>query len=300
MRRALLFFGLFIITVVVLTMRFNAMYPDYSAQQFHELFHGTHPADMIVIGSSTAVHGYDPSIIGPNFFNFGLMGAQPHFYREWYQIFKQYHPAPKTVIVSLDWFSGGANRANIQGNDLALVQVSRYLPLRVLVPLFWHASLSDKGKMLANMIPILGIGPDIKYFFVHRDDPAMAGYDRGYMPLDGSIDLSQEMPRTFKADAVFLKDVADLLDDIQAQGSHIILVQMPIYQPQTIAGLDGSVFQKLATERNIPYLDYNADRASALNQNTALFGDWSHLNREGSRVFSTQFRKDIEPLLQLY
>lgn len=298
MRRALLFFGLFILTVVLLTMRFNAMYPDYSARQFHEVFHADHPAETIVIGSSTAVHGYDPSIIGSDFFNFGLMGAQPHFYREWYQIFKRYYPAPKTVIVSLDWFSGGANRANIQGNDLTLVENSRYLSFHVLVPLFWQANMSDKGKMLTNMIRILGIGPDIKYFFVHRNDSAMAGYDRGYMPLDGSIDLSQHMQRTFTASGAFLTDLAALLDDIQAQGSRVILVQMPIYQPHTITNLDGSVFQKIATERGIPYLDYNAEHASALNEDAAMFGDWSHLNREGSRVFSTQFRHDIAPLLQ--
>lgn len=298
MRRALLFFGLFLLLIFLLGKRFDAMYPDFSARQFQELFHGTNPADIVVLGSSTAVHGYDPAIIGHQFFNFGMLGAQPHFYLLWYQFFSAYHPKPSTVIISLDWFSPDANRGKVRESRVTMVQNSRYLPLSLLVPLFWHATNQDRMTLVLNLLRILGIGPDAKYLFVRRDDSAMAGYDRGYMPLDASIDLTDTSHRTFMMNDFFLQDLSALIEDIQVHGSRVILVQAPAYHPASIERLDDSAITQVAQAHDVPFLNYNSDRASVINEQPAFFADWSHLNREGSKVFSEQFRRDLDPFLQ--
>ncbi len=297
MRRALLYLGIFLLILFLLGKRFDAMYPDFTARQFQELFHATEPADIIALGSSTTVHGYDPAIIGHDFFNFGMLGAQPHFYLAWYQLFIAHHPKPSIVIVSLDWFSADANRGKVQDNDVRLVQDSRYLPLSVLLPLFWQSTNHERSILLLNLIRILGIGPDVKYLFVAREDSAMAGYDRGYMPLDASIDVHANDARVFPMNAAFLQDLSTLLDAIQSHGSRAILVEVPAYQPDTIKDLHADSIAEVASSRGIPFLDYNGARVSALNKNPAFFADEAHLNRDGSKVFSEQFRKDLEAIM---
>lgn len=307
--RCLLFVGIFIMIVILLDARLDAMYPDHNAYQFRELLHSTEPADVITLGSSTAVHGYVPAILQTlsgshcdfkRTFNFGYIGAQPPFYLQWYRLlFKHYYHPPALVIVSLDWFSAGANHGDPQREQVALTQDSRYLPWAVLSKLFWQADAHGKTMLLMNMVRIMHAGPDVRYFFIPRNDPAMAGYDRGYAPLDGTIDLTQEGDREFSVNDSFLHDLSSLLDEIRSHGSQAILVQMPVYNPETIHNIQESrVFADMADSHNIPYLDYNGDQISSLNSQTSLFADWSHLNRKGSEVFTEKIRDDLQRLIE--
>ena len=290
--RVLLFIGGFVAIVVLLNKQYDAMYRDFTAYQFHELFHSNDPRDTIILGSSTALHGYDPAILG-RVYNFGMLGAQPHFYLSWYKIFEMYYPKPKTVIVSLDWFSAGTNRGDPVHEEVELTQDSRYLPISVVLPMFWTADFENKVMILANLVRILGIGTDTKYLFIPRKDPSMDGYNHGYMPLYGDIDLSQQGPRNFVMNDAFLSDLESLLEEIQSQGSKVVLVEVPTYKPEEIHNLNDSAIAEIAKKHNIPFLDYNRNFVSALNEDASMFGDWSHLNRQGSTIFSMMFREDL-------
>jgi hypothetical protein len=287
------------------------MYPDHTAYQFRELLHSKSPADVVIFGSSTAVHGYVPSILSgtaglscdfKRTFNFGMMGAQPTFYLQWYRLlFRRFYRAPSLVIVSLDWFSAGAAHGDLSHEQIALAQDSRYLPWSVFFTELRQAQTNhDRAVLLKNLVRVMGIGPDVRYFFMPHVDAGMAGYDRGYMPLDTHIDLAIGGDRAFAVNDAFLHDLSSLIEDIQAQGSSVLLVQMPIYDPQSIQGLaKSSAFADLARAHHVTYLDYNGERRSALNAQADAFGDWSHLSRTGSEIFSTMLRRDLSHMTGL-
>lgn len=283
--KALLFIGCFLLLLFLLEKRYDTMFPDFNAAQFQELLHSTDPKDTIILGSSTAVYGYDMAQM-PDAYNFGLMGAQPHFYLHWYKIFEKHYKTPSTVIISLDWFSAGSNRGS---NLVALEQYSRYLPWDALLPYFWQSN--NKVMMLMNMSRLIGIGPDVRYFFYKRDDPQMDAYNRGYMPLVAQID-DEEPIRKSTINPEFIKDLSDLINMVESNGSKVILVQMPVYKYENIENMQDP-FSAFAKERDVPILNY-----SNLNLDKDMFADWSHLNQKGSQVFTQKFQNDIAALLR--
>ncbi len=79
--------------------------------QFYEMFNNVYEADTIFIGTSHCSHGINPlyiedEITNRSFFNFGLNGTVPSYYRDWYKVFKEeaQYPLPDTIIYCVDWF----------------------------------------------------------------------------------------------------------------------------------------------------------------------------------------------------
>jgi hypothetical protein len=60
---------------------------------------------------------------------------------------------------------------------------------------------------------------------------------------------------------------------------------------------NSAIIKKIATERNVIFLNYNQDLISNINHNKELYYDFGHLNQEGSTIFTTKLASDINAII---
>ena len=63
------------------------------------------------------------------------------------------------------------------------------------------------------------------------------------------------------------------------------------------AQIYGTVALLRAEERGIPFLNYNDELASGLNDDPSNYSDWGHMSKKGSTAFSKILAKDLRPVL---
>lgn len=303
-RSGLFLLGLvLILTGIELRLRANLDSPE--RRHFEELFHTQHSADVIIIGSSTAVHGINPLYLEgiktsaadfSRIYNFALRGAQMNFWKQWYDVlFARQYPTPSLAIVSVDWFGfAGDNRVG------GIEYYSRYFPFNVFLKLLWNRAVPDKVALWMNRFYVFQARRDIIHVFFPRMDFGqlrMDQYYKGYVPLDRTIDTRK--PPAVKA-ASWDNSLEQLLDDLLARHVRIVLIQTPNYIPgRVMQGKDtNALLAKLARAKGIPLLNYNTEKASALNFNPDYYADYAHMNEAGSRAFSLLLKADLEKLLR--
>jgi len=54
------------------------------------------------------------------------------------------------------------------------------------------------------------------------------------------------------------------------------------------------LIQKIARQRDIPFLNYETERVTEINYNPSYYVDWAHLNGKGSEAFSKLLRSDLD------
>jgi hypothetical protein len=122
-------------------------------------------------------------------------------------------------------------------------------------------------------------------------------YYQGYIPFETQRDLEKKDLVNPKIDPDQLKAFEALLNEFERDRIKVIFVEIPDYIP----GRDSStmernmeVIQKIAKERNIPFLNYETERVTEINYNRNYYVDWAHLNGKGSEAFSKLLREDFE------
>lgn len=252
------------------------------------------PIRHLVLGSSHAVRSVDPAVIdrpGVAFWNVALEGAGPAYTRRWYAFYRRHRPAPAEVVLVEPWFvfrSGALWRTWEHDGE--------HLPW----PELWSAARQADGRLPAlafNLFPFLkyrdrlleGLPED-----AHRGERYRAA--RGFDPFPAGQWVNWKPPPEYLAadDPDAVAALAGLLDDLRADHARVTLVSLPTYGPLTPphASSDASV-RRLAEERGIRLLDYQADARLALAGDAAAFRDWSHLNLVGSRRLNARLAADL-------
>ena len=90
-----------------------------------------------------------------------------------------------------------------------------------------------------------------------------------------------------------------LLDQFEEDGIRIIFVECPEYTgwQSTDRVVHNEELAELAEARGIPFLNYNDELASELNDNNKNYSDWGHLSKRGSTAFSKMLAEDLKPVL---
>ncbi len=91
-----------------------------------------------------------------------------------------------------------------------------------------------------------------------------------------------------------------LLDQFEEDGIKVIFVECPEYSgwKSTDRVTHNKELAELAEARGIPFLNYNDELASSLNDDAKNYSDWGHMSKRGSTTFSKMLAKDLKPVLE--
>jgi len=297
-RKILLFtLVLFVILVLMNLWMDKETYPHFPLQ-YDEAFHPKVKADVIIMGASHATHGIHPRYLEIDHlkvFNFAFNGAGPLFNLNWFQkVFKPNYPRPSCVIYGVHWvmFDGQFLQRKFE-------QDSKYFPFQFFIEEF--RDLRGLGTLLLNRFAFIRERRQIlpRLFKKKRQGEVypVSRYYQGYIPFETQRDLDKKDNANPKIDPDQLKAFEALLNEFERDRIRVIFVEIPDYIP----GRDSStmernmeLIQKIAKERNIPFLNYETERVTEINYNPDYYVDWAHLNGKGSEAFSKLLRSDFE------
>ena len=302
--------GIFISLIVVLFLlanRYTAKYikePVHYGRQFDEVINKTFNADGIIIGTSHGAHSFRPTLLdstGIRFYNFCLNGSNPSYYLKWYEsFFSKEYADPKYIIYALDFFAFDQNYCNREFED-----DSKYIPNSLFWEYIGSPSKFQVRKLLLNRYPIIG---SIKKLKLQGKDTDItyppSEYDRGYIPLYFPYKPSNFKPDISPATLVTLtskmEDFEKLIKIIQARGIKLIFVMPPNYGISKNEYLSCSSIKYLNSvsgKYKIPFLNFDTELWSPLNEDINNFSDWGHLNRTGSAKFNKILQEKLPPII---
>lgn len=272
--------------------------------QYRELVRPRIRANVVIIGTSHTAHGVDPRFLeygGNRVFNFSLSGAGTTYYHDWYvHLFRPYYPKPDLMIVGVDWFL-----FNNKYLDRKLTDDSVYLPWKLIADKMLDRSFPvPPEELLKNKLSLMGGKQhllDVLFSSIPGSNPA-AVYYRGYIPMnldyEGCGGVIRDIDEVSNIEPEAVKRFEMLLDALQQDGIRVLFLQTPELIPCRITDDDTmELTTRIAKERGITFLDYNAELASKMNFNVRLYSTWGHLNQEGSQVFSARLARDLVKLM---
>jgi hypothetical protein len=92
-----------------------------------------------------------------------------------------------------------------------------------------------------------------------------------------------------------------LLKQFESDGIPVVFVMAPEYLPgRTAPQFERmtEIITEIARERNIPFLNYNTDLESEINNDYNYYSDWGHLNDKGAHIFSQRLYDDLNKILE--
>ena len=266
--------------------------------------------DIVVFGSSRAVHHYVPDVIEPiighSVFNAGA-NAQSILYHYALQQMLLDEYKPKAIILDM-------NVMDIDP-DSAAISASR---LGVLRPFRAHASVArmlDEVSLSERLRPVsksYAYNSMLLQLMKFTRDPHADGIHRtrGYIPLTGSTlarEVRAQNPNVNERPTGTERPLADLgyvrkfVEDAHKEGVPVIVVYGPLWDrdgfghDQRQRHLLGT-YRALLAELNVSSVEIS-QHTHALFLDTEKFSDHLHLNNDGARAFSELLAVQLRVLL---
>jgi len=271
--------------------------------KLNTIFHQSTVHELIFVGSSRAECHFNPqifdSITGLKSYNIGISGSNNSFT---YGILKSYlsnRIAPKIIIMNVDF-----HLAN-ESSD-TIYEFPRFFPYLDNQLLFHELAKRDKRFYAFKYIPFFSL-PFLGEKYLNTAF-------RGYTNHPSTYDLSShhgfqpihpiEYKKINKADTIsrkvaILQENIDYLDSIinlcELKNSKLYFVVSPTHHiaskriKNSIQHL--GVFEALANQRKIPFINYTNDSICSRDE---LFADFYHMKKEGADIFTTKFSKEFK------
>ena len=293
--RAALFGVTLLLLLVGVDLWIGAATVRYEELKYQALLDREARYDTIIVGSSHAMHGIDPRHLerpGVSLYNFAYSGANPLFLERWYDLYREHQPAPKMALVSADWFLFKTALTRRFEHD------AEYLPPETLARLIADP-LTSISTLLQNRFPLIKEREQLVYDMLRLEPPTrvvVESYHKGYAPYRVRS-WGYQYPYKVRDSRHYEAAFNRLLDRFEAEGTKVVFIQAPEYLPD--AGehpQENAKLRAIATSRGIPFLNYNEERKSDLNDDQSLFTDWGHMNERGSARFGPMLRHDMQAL----
>lgn len=247
--------------------------------------------DILIFGSSRAIHHYNPQIISDSLsmscYNCGQDGNGIILFYGLWQMIKQHHK-PKMIIydvsTSFDLYEGESNQ--------------RYLGwLRAdydrsgIKEIFSEIDSKEKYKMTSMLYRYNSKFMQNITDFVH---PIFNIEGNGYLPLKGEMDTMKiRKPESVKSipkyDETKLAFINKLIDDVK--DVQLCFVASPLWYGMNEEDL--KPIKDICNKKRIPFIDYSNN--SKYVHNNHYFSDGSHLNAIGADEFTKDLLADIRP-----
>lgn len=249
--------------------------------------------DILIFGSSRAIHHYNPQIIedslGMSCYNCGQDGNGIVLFYGWWQIMKNRH-LPKMIIYdvnpSFDLLIG-------ENNSKYLGWLRSEYDNDHVKKIFEDIDTTEKYKMLSMMYRYNSKFLQNVIDYVH---PIFQISSNGYIPLKGDLDRmkinEQKDKEKFVFDAYKLKYLDLLIDEAKERGVKLIFVASPVWY-----GMNKKQFEpliELCKRQLVPFHNYS--NASCFVKNDEFFKDGIHLNSHGADAFSSELCKILKNL----
>jgi hypothetical protein len=295
-------FAFFLLVILILLNRWmgQSVTIHYDLQ-YEEAVRPRINAPIIIIGSSHATHGINPKYLEDKRFsvyNFALNGGNPVFYLKWYhRILTRYYRRPSHVIYAVDWFMFDDHLLQRQ-----FEHDSKYFPLPLLM-----AELKESRALKTLVLNRFSLIRERKKLPVllfkkrkAQDIYPIKKYYNGFVPYESKGNLWKTKEVNVSHSEQQFEAFEEILDQFKRDNIKVIFVQIPEY----ISGRHSAGYLKnmekldeVARDRNIPFLDYNREKISAINYDTRYYSDWGHLNEKGSETFSRLLKEDLGRIL---
>lgn len=251
---------------------------------------------QIILGTSHAANGIDPRHLEDGDFkpfNFAFNASSARFYQRWYPIYRQHHAAPQVILMSVDWVMLRESQGSRK-----LEHDSEFLPLSIIGSLAGDRDVSPE-VLLSNRFALIKERDALQARLFRQE--SWSGYDlsryhRGFAPYwrkHPSIEPPAPFP-PIRPDQVEAMDA--LLATFKRDGAKVVLIQSPEYQAPTSHDEDVAIYEQMARRHGLPFLNYNRELRSELNNDAGLFNDWQHLNERGAARFSQKLHHDLARL----
>ncbi len=285
----------------------SRVFKSESNNQYSALGDSAKSLRMIIMGSSRAFGGIHPKFLEPfddSVYGFAMNSNRPLFYLSWYRKLFKGHFArkPRTVLFCVDWNMFHPVNRKFE-ND------SEYWPASFFMKTLLFDREVSKRILLMSRFASIKNRSEILSRLIHKYLPDSANHGesyKGHVPYisdqyipnneaKNSLSPEDEDPAQHQA---FL----DLMEDFRKDGVHVILVGVPDFAPELEnkkKEIDAwqSFIQKYAKESGIVYLDYNSEKSAWMNNQQSLYYNRTHLNQQGSLLFTRVLRDDLLPLL---
>lgn len=248
--------------------------------------------DILIFGSSRAIHHYNPQIItdslGMSCYNCGQDGNGIILFYGLWQMIKQHHK-PKMIIydvsTSFDLYEGESNQ-----RYLGWLRADYDRP--GIKEIFAEIDPTERYKMMSFLYRYNSKFMQNITDYVH---PIFAIEGNGYLPLKGEMDTMKikkpdEVGRIPAYDKTKLDYLIKLIDD--AKDVKICFVASPIWY-----GMNRETFKPIkdiCIAKCIPFVDFSNN--SKYVQKNKFFSDGSHLNALGADEFTKDLIAEIKKI----
>lgn len=297
---------------------------DYHYEgKFNEIYEQNIKADVIFLGTSHIAHGLNPKFLededGVRYFNFAFNGACPTYFKFWYNdvFLASGYPKPKAIIYGVEWFmfdDGWLWRREEMDykymRDTKPVQIEDIKEQitdidSLLTFVFNKTPIIYARDRFFDMFKPIYIAPskavDNAGFKPVYDSNGnnTTSYYNGFIAWEANYDGSPQNTGC-NDNPQAIKDFKELIEQIQAEGIPLILVQSPEYisgRKVNGYGQHLKIIQDIAEEYNLPFINYITGEYYELNDDVSLFSDWGHLNSVGAEKYTKQLKEDLAKIL---
>ena len=268
--------------------------------KYDELLTRNKNSDILVIGTSHGGHGIVPSLLkvsGHSVYNFCFDGAPPSFNYDLYtKVIAKYYTKPRLIIYDVSSFMFDKQMERKFSDEY------KYMPARM------NFEISGSGSSIMMPYDYLRITHESDIYkallstFKDKklDRLQIKYYDNGFVPNQTEFFLNEQ-----KTAVVNKREEMESFDKlvryIKSQQVPVIFVETPDYTPgikhAESARRTNGLIKAYADINSIPFLNYNEEFKSDINDQQGLFSDENHLNSQGARTFSSRLKDDIDKLI---
>lgn len=247
--------------------------------------------DILIFGSSRAIHHYNPQLIqdslGMSCYNCGQDGNGIVLFYGWWQIMKNRH-LPKMIIYDVNpSFDLLVSENNSKYLGWLRFEYDNYGVKRV----FDDVDPTEKYKMQSMLYRYNSKFLQIIIDCIH---PFFKISPNGYLPLYGEMDRmkikeKKVEKKNYTFDPVKLSQLKAFVSDVKGRGIQLIFVASPVWY-----GKDEDEFapiKDLCITEGVVFYDYSNDALFV--RNDELFKDGLHLNSSGADAFTKTLCNDI-------
>lgn len=248
--------------------------------------------DLLIFGSSRAVHHYDPFLLEDSLYlschNCGKDGNGIILLYGWYKMIQERY-APSCILYEVT-----------PGFDLLASDNMTYLPgLRyyygqnsTIDSIFWAVDPNERYKMRLNAYRF-----NSQFLQLVMDNIKPLRQDaKGYRPLYGEMQyepiLTDKSQEKYAYDSLKLYYLERLVQDCKASGTQLIFAASPLYK-NTDARMFAPI-EDLCARHGVPFINHYAD--PAFNEEKSYFKDSGHLNQKGAEAYTKVIIGEIKEL----
>lgn len=243
--------------------------------------------DILIFGSSRAIHHYNPQIIedslGMSCYNCGQDGNGIVLFYGWWQLMKNRH-LPKMIIYdinpSFDLLIG-------ENNSKYLGWLRSEYDNEDVKQIFYDIDPTEKYKMQSMMYRYNSKFLQNVTDYFH---PLFNISSNGFLPLEGEMDKMKvkeikgddNIPIAY--DAQKLTYLESFIRGAKERGIKLVFVVSPIWY-----GMNDAVFaplEDMCQKQNVPFYNYSNDTSFVNNEE--MFKDGNHLNAFGADEFTKE------------